>query len=293
MRAQIDAYLAHLKLERGLSPTTLTSYTQDLALFEQFCRTRQIGAFSRVRPLLVREFLQWLRTDKSPATVARKLACLKGFFRFLVAQGELTHNPTSFIETPRLWHRLPQTLNEPEIMQLLGGVADDELGLRDLALLELLYGTGLRVSEAVLLDLSHVNFEVGFIRCFGKGSKERLVPLGRFAKDALSRYLNTVRPRLVRRHPQTQALLVNRSGTRLTRQRIWQLVRRYAIKGNLRRIGPHALRHSFATHLLAHGADLRTVQELLGHANISTTQRYTHVDRARLKAVHEKFHPRP
>ena len=294
IRAQIESFLAHLKLERGLSPTTLVSYAQDLELFERFCRQRRIGGLSRVRPLTVREFLQWLRTHRSPATVARKLACLKGFFRFLVAQGMLKENPTSFIEAPRLWRRLPHTLNEPEVNQLLEGPTDDTLGLRDLALLELLYGAGLRVSEAASLDLGHLNFEVGFVRCFGKGSKERLVPLGRCAQTALRRYLDAARPALVRRRSHSQAVFVNRAGNRLTRQRMWQLVRRYATAGHLAKpIGPHTLRHSFATHLLARGADLRTVQELLGHANIATTQRYTQVDRARLKAVHEQYHPRP
>ncbi len=294
MRAHSEEYLAHLKLERGLSPTTLTSYAEDLRLFEQFCRRRGIGAVSRVRPLVVREFLQWIRTDHSPATVARKLACLKGFFRFLTAQGVVSENPTAFIETPRLWRRLPQTLSESEVVRFLEGPRIDGLGVRDLALLEVLYGSGLRVSEAASLELSQLNLDVGFVRCVGKGNKERLVPLGQFAQTTLRRYLDTVRPGLVRRRPQTQAVFVNRSGSRLTRQRIWQLVKRYAAAtGITKRIGPHTLRHSFATHLLTHGADLRTVQELLGHANIVTTQRYTQVDRARLKAIHEQYHPRP
>jgi len=296
MRDQIDGFLAHVKLERGLSPTTVSSYALDLALFERYCRARRIQAASRVRPLLVREFLQWLRTEKqhSPSTAARKLACLKGFFRFLVAQGLIRENPTGFIETPRLWQRLPQTLSEEEVTRLLQGPEARGQGLRDLALLEVLYGAGLRVSEAVSLDLPHFNLEVGFVRCVGKGNKERLVPLGKHAQQALRRYLQTLRPALIRRRPQTQAVFVNRAGGRLTRQRVWQLIRGYAAKeGVSKRIGPHTLRHSFATHLLMRGADLRTVQELLGHANISTTQRYTQVDRARLKAVHEKHHPRP
>ena len=294
IRAQVETYLAYLKLERGLSPSTVSSYDQDLRLFERFCRSRGIQRLVRVRPIMIREFLQWLREGRNPSTVARKLACLKGFFRFLTAQGLVKQNPTSFIQTPRLWHRLPQTLNEPEVGQLLEGISMDRLGARDLALLELLYGTGLRVSEAVSLDLPSVNLEVGFVRCLGKGSKERIVPLGQFARTALQRYLGTLRPTLVRRRLETQAIFVNRLGTRLSRQRVWQLVRRYAAAAHLTKpIGPHTLRHSFATHLLARGADLRTIQELLGHANIATTQRYTHVDRARLKAVHEQYHPRP
>jgi len=296
MRARIDSFLSHLRLERGASPSTLASYVQDLRLFETFLRRRRIRALSRVRPLVVREFLQWLRTQRqcSPATVARKLACIKGFFRFLTTQGVLSQNPTAFIETPRLWHRLPQTLSETEVTQLLEAVAQNGLGVRDLAILELLYGAGLRVSEATLLDLGQVNLDVGFVRCLGKGNKERIVPLGQFAQVALRRYLETVRPQLVRRRPDVQAVFVNRRGARLSRQRIWQLVQRYATTSKLtKRIWPHTLRHSFATHLLARGADLRTVQELLGHSKITTTQRYTQVDRARLKAVHERYHPRP
>jgi len=305
MRAQIEEYLAYLELERGLSPTTRASYAQDLGLFEAFLHTRRIGGLSHVRPLHVREFLQSLRERASPATVARKLAAVKGLFRYLEGQRAIAKSPTTFIETPRLWRRLPQTLNLAEVERLLGSVKAEGLGLRDLAMLELLYGSGLRVSELVSLDLSSCNVEAGFIRCMGKGNKERIVPLGRQAAAALERYVKTERPRLVARavrpssssrgaRPDAQALFVNRRGARLTRQRVWQVLRRYAKAGLITKaIGPHTLRHSFATHLLERGADLRTVQELLGHANISTTQRYTHVDRLRLKAVHEKYHPRP
>jgi integrase/recombinase XerD len=294
MRAHIDEYLAHLRLERGLSPTTLASYTNDLKLFEQFCKRRGVTSVARVRTVTIREFLHWLRETRQPATAARKLACLKGFFKFFAAQGTVTENPTAFVETPRLWRRLPQTLNEAEVTRFLASPMMDDLGLRDVALLELLYGSGLRVSEAASLDVSNVNLDVGFVRCLGKGSKERLVPLGTFSQQALRRYLTDVRPRLIKKRVQAQAIFVNRSGLRLTRQRIWQLVKRYAAKADVaKRISPHTLRHSFATHLLMRGADLRTVQELLGHANIATTQRYTQVDRARLKSIHEQYHPRP
>ncbi|MBI4354160.1 MAG: site-specific tyrosine recombinase XerD [Candidatus Omnitrophica bacterium] len=304
MREATQQYLAHLKLERGLSPTTITSYADDLRMFTAFCRRKGITQPSRVRPLTVREFLQWLLAEKrSPSTAARKLACLRGFFRFLTAQGVLQRDPTGFIQTPRLWYRLPKTLDQSEVERLLAAIPktangrrsreDELLRLRDMALFELLYGTGLRVSEAASLEVSHVNLDVGFVRSLGKGSKERLVPIGKFAQQALRHYLQEVRPKLVRGRP-AQTVFVNRGGLRMSRQRIWQLVRRYALAGNVaKRIGPHTLRHSFATHLLGRGADLRTVQELLGHANIATTQRYTHVDRARLKTVHEQYHPRP
>ena len=294
MSEDVETYLAYLELERGLSPTTRESYRLDLAQFEAFLKQRGVASLTRVRPAHVREFLQSLRTGRSPATVARKLAAVKGLFRFLELQRRMTRAPTAFIETPRLWQKLPQTLNVSEVERLLASVAAQGLGLRDLAMLELLYGTGLRVSELVLLDVGSCNFDAGFVRCIGKGNKERIVPLGRTASAALGRYLKDERPRLTAKRPEVVSLFVNRRGKRLTRQRVWQLLRRYARAGRIEKaIGPHTLRHSFATHLLERGADLRTVQELLGHASISTTQRYTHVDRARLKAVHERFHPRP
>lgn len=294
MRQHLEEFLAYLELERGLSPTTRSSYQQDLALFETFLRQRHVESLARVQPIHVREFLQFLRTSRSPSTVARKLAAVKGLFRYLEAQRVIERSPTAFIQTPRLWQRLPQTLNIEEVERLLGSVNAEGLGLRDLAMLELLYGTGLRVSELISLDMTSCNFDAGFLRCVGKGNKERIVPLGRRANEALRRYLRLERSQLVKRHPETQALFLNRWGKRLTRQRVWQLLRRYAKAGLINKaIGPHTLRHSFATHLLERGADLRTVQELLGHATISTTQRYTHVDRSRLKVVHQKYHPRP
>jgi len=294
MKQQIETYLAYLELERGLSAATRVSYREDLVRFEAFLRRRKITSPEQVRILDVREFLHALRPRCSPATVARKLSAVRGWCKFLQGQGTITQNPTAFIDSPRLWQRLPQTLNLQEVERLLASVQAEGLGQRDLAMLELLYGTGLRVSELVSLDLANCNLEAGFVRCVGKGNKERIVPLGRAAAAALTRYLRGQRLRLAARRPETQAMFLNRRGARLTRQRVWQLLRHYAYAGLITKpIGPHTLRHSFATHLLERGADLRTVQELLGHANISTTQRYTHVDRARLKAVHEKYHPRP
>ncbi len=312
MQEAIEQYLASLTLERGLSPTTVTSYRHDLRLFSDFCKRQGIASAGNVTAADVRAFLRWLqetqpetvtrrrrsdetaRRGREPATVARKLAAIKGLFRFLVAQGQMKRNPTSFIESPRLWRRLPVTLNPSEVGQVLESITDHRLAGRDLALFELLYGAGLRVSEVASLEVGQVNLEAGFLRCIGKGNKERLGPMGRPARSALVRYIETIRPGLVKRHPTTTALFVGQGGGRLTRQRIWQLVRRYALQGHVaKRVGPHTFRHSFATHLLAGGADLRVVQELLGHANITTTQRYTQVDRSRLKTVHEQFHPRP
>jgi integrase/recombinase XerD len=293
IRGEMDAFLAYLHAERGARPSTCASYRQDLALFAAFLDRRRIP-LEGVEAAEVREFLRELRASRSAATVARKLAAVRGLFRFLVLEGRISRSPTEFIETPRLWRRLPATLSPAEIEQMLASVSPDGLGLRDLAMLELLYGAGLRVSELVGLELDGCHFDAGFIRCLGKGARERIVPLGRRAQEAIQRYLAQERPRLVARRPPTTTLFVNRRGARLTRQRVWQLLRCYARLGGIaKRVGPHTLRHSFATHLMERGADLRIVQELLGHADISTTQRYTHVDRARLKAVHERFHPRP
>ena len=294
MKRQVEEFLSYLELERGLSATTRASYAQDLVLFTEFLGRQRLGAFTQVRAVHVRAFLQWLRESRSPSTVARKLAAVKGLFRFLQGQRVIEASPTAFIETPRLWRRLPQTLRVEEVGRLLESVQAEGLGLRDRAMLELLYGSGLRVSELVSLTRESCHFEAGFIRCLGKGNKERIVPLGRSAEQAIARYLKTERPLLVARRPEAPWLFVNRRGGRLSRQRVWQLLRRYAKAGLITKsIGPHTLRHSFATHLLERGADLRTVQELLGHADISTTQRYTHVDRSRLKTIHEQFHPRP
>lgn len=294
MWPQIEEFLTYVHLERGLSPATRASYRQDLSLLETFLTKRRVGSLARVRQVHVREFLEALRITRTPATVARKLSAVKGLFKYLEGQRVITRNPTAFIEAPRLWQRLPQTLNVEEVGRLIAGAEASSFAGRDRAVLELLYGAGLRVSELISLDLHSCNFDAGFLRCLGKGSKERIVPLGRSASEALQHYLHLERPKLVTRHPEAQALFVNRRGGRLTRQRVWQIMRRCATAGGIpRSIGPHTMRHSFATHMLERGADLRTVQELLGHASISTTQRYTHVDRARLKTVHEKYHPRP
>jgi integrase/recombinase XerD len=291
--SHVEEFLAYLELERALSRTTLASYRQDLEDFLTFLRGRGLAPVGVGTPD-VREFLQVMRRRRSPASVARKLSALRGFYKFLAQEGRVARSPTAFVETPRLWRRLPQTLRVEEVEGMLRSVSAQGLGLRDLAILELLYACGLRVSELVSLDVTSCNLDAGFLRCIGKGNKERVVPIGRRATEALRRYLREERPRLTARRGQEPALFVGRGGRRLTRQRIFQLVRRYAAAGRIeKRIGPHTLRHSFATHLLERGADLRSVQELLGHATISTTQRYTHVDRARLKAVHEKYHPRP
>jgi integrase/recombinase XerD len=227
------------------------------------------------------------------ASVARQLAALRTFLRFLYHTQRLDRDPTSDILAPKKWNRLPDTLNIRQMQNLLEApTLDDEFAERDIALLELLYATGLRASEVCGLRIDEVNLRVGVLRCMGKGGKERIVPIGRTAVDALDSYLAKLRPRLHR--PRSGAyVFLSRTGRPLTRGSVWELIKKYAVRAGLRdKVTPHTMRHSFATHLLQGGADLRIVQELLGHASVTTTQIYTHVDRSRLKAVHQRYHPR-
>jgi integrase/recombinase XerD len=242
----------------------------------------------------VARLLFWLRAEGlAPRTVARHVASLRGLFRYLLTQGYVKDDPTAHLESPSPWTRLPGALSEEEVERLLGApLTSDHAGIRDKAMLELLYAAGLRASELVTLRLSDVDLEVGYVRCHGKGSKERVVPLGAKAQSWVRRYLASARPRLSK-GGMSPALFLNRLGRALTRQGLWKIFRSYARAAGIDRpVSPHTLRHSFATHLLERGADLRAVQMMLGHADISTTQIYTHVSRAHLKAVYDRYHPR-
>lgn len=292
-----------LRLERGLSANTLGAYRRDLIQFARGVDSKSPAAVTR-RDIL--EHLMRLR-DKglNPSSVARKLVAIKVFFRFLLAQGLVAADPAVVIESPRLMKGLPEVLDVEEVASLLNsapgparpdrtgsGGRDGIHGLRDRALLELLYACGLRVSEASGLKATDLNLEAGFLRCLGKGGKERVVPVGRQARQWIRRYLEEARPAF-KPKPGVRELFLSRLGRPLSRVSIWVILKQYALRAGLRKpVTPHTLRHSFATHLLQAGADLRVVQELLGHASIATTQIYTHVDRARLKAIHAKFHPR-
>jgi len=227
-------------------------------------------------------------------SIARKLAAIKTFYRFLVREKILKDDPTSLLESPKLWRRIPATLSVKEIEALI--VQPDQRkkgGVRDRAILEALYATGMRVSELTQLNLEHLNLDVGFVRCLGKGNKERIVPLGKNAIICLKRYIANARPYFLKRRS-SNILFLNRLNRRLSRQSIWKMIKRYARQARIKKeIRPHILRHSFATHLLEGGADLRSVQEMLGHSDISTTQVYTHINKDRLKMIHRKFHPRP
>jgi integrase/recombinase XerD len=291
----IDEYLDHLAVERGLSPATVASYRGDLLIYARFLSGLRVARVREITADRVRRFLRE-RTSSgvSPRSVARNLSCLRGFHRYLVASGSAGIDPTADVEGPRFERRLPDVLAVHEIEKLLGAVDTSRpLGVRDRAMLELAYAAGLRVSEIISLPLSNLFFEEGFIRCMGKGARERVVPVGESAIDWTNRYRSDVRPELVKLAAPTDVLFLNARGRPLSRMGFWKILQKHVRgAGFSRRVKPHALRHSFATHMLEGGADLRAVQEMLGHADISTTQIYTSVDREYLKEIHRSFHPR-
>jgi len=289
----IQQFLDHLKVERALAPATISAYGQDLAAFAAFARTRKVVHAPDVQPPLILEHLVKLTDDKlSARSQARRLVALRQFFRFLKAERLSEANPTEDIDLPRFGRKLPQFLTVDEVDRLLA--APDRRharGVRDAAMLETLYATGLRVSELVRLRLADINFDAGYLIAFGKGKKERLVPLGEVAIAGIRSYLETSRAAFVR--TTTDTLFLTPRGKGMTRQGFWKLISRYAVAAGIRkRISPHKLRHSFATHLVERGADLRAVQAMLGHADIGTTEIYTHLSRGHLRKVYDKFHPR-
>ena len=295
-RELLDYFLHYCSAECGLSENTLAAYRADVSGFLDFIGARDAAGLQGLTASdLVRYVDHCRRRDLAPNSVVRRLVSARMFFRFLHAEGYVETDPAESLQTPRLWRRVPELLGVEEVEKLLDAPKPDTpLGLRDRAALEMLYATGARASELCGLDVGDVNFEYRFARCFGKRRKERLVPLGRKALDALRDYMAEGRPALLRNEREA-AIFLTRSGRRLTRQALWRLVRKHARAAGLRRtadVHPHMLRHSFATHMLSRGADLRSLQLMLGHANIATTEIYTHVDRGRLKAIHERFHPR-
>jgi integrase/recombinase XerD len=286
-REWVDRYLAYLRIERGLAQNTLDAYGHDL---EMYCKHLGSADLLEVQPAQVSGFLKFLYTQGLKArSAARGLAAVRGLHRFLLLEKATAENPTANVEAPRAMVPLPHFLTLDEVDRLLAAPdTSTTVGLRDRAMIEVLYATGLRVSELVSLRLDGVNLETGFVRCVGKGSKERIVPLGASASQWVGDYLKTARPQ----HP-SELLFLDRKCTPLTRFDFWEILKKHAGKANIRKnISPHVLRHSFATHLLEHGADLRAVQMMLGHANISTTQIYTHVIRERLKEIYKSCHPR-
>lgn len=292
--ALVDRYLVDLRVEAGLAGNTLEAYRRDLQKLQDFLTARAIRNPAGVTRPVLSEFLAHLRrANLSPASTARCMAALRGFFRFLCRERFLQANPLLNLKTPRAWVRLPKVLSQAEVSRLLElPEGPQPEGTRDAAMVELLYATGLRVSELINLDVAHVNLSVGYVLASGKGAKQRVVPIGEAARQRLEAYLEQARAALIKgrliRH-----LFVTRRGGKLTRQGFWKALRARARRaGIIKPLSPHMLRHSFATHLLDRGADLRSVQMMLGHARITTTQIYTHVERERLKRVHADLFPR-
>ena len=295
MEQGIDDFIRFLAVERGLSENYQLSTRRSLAEFAAWCESKKkIGHLREITLPLISEYLAERKQNGLAASSIKLIVvALKIFFRFLLGKGWVERDPTKTMTLPRIERYLPETLNELQVEELLESINTKRpLGLRDRAILELLYASGLRISELAGAKLENLNLEEGIVRVTGKGNKTRLVPVGRKACEAISRYIEGERLRLVRRRTGSEIFLSARGG-RLTTTRIWQIVKTCARRSGLEvNIYPHLLRHSFATHLLGNGADLRIIQEMLGHADISTTQVYTHVDQQRLKAVHHRFHPR-
>ncbi|WP_026570059.1 MULTISPECIES: site-specific tyrosine recombinase XerD [Sediminibacillus] len=294
MKDEMNDFFHYLTVERGLSENTLQSYKRDLRQYQSFIADSQnVKAWETVDRHHIMQFLYYLKDNgKSSATIARTLSSIRLFHQFIVREYGISKDASLHIETPKKERKLPKVLSSEEVDKLLNIPEKNNLAIRNKAMLEMLYATGLRVSELISLKVSDLHLTMGFVRCFGKGSKERIVPLGNVASEAVEKYIEFARAELLNRKA-TDALFVNHHGNQLTRQGFWKVLKAIAREAGIKKeITPHTLRHSFATHLLENGADLRSVQEMLGHADISTTQVYTHVTKARLKDIYQAYHPR-
>ncbi len=290
----IDAFLNMLSVEKGLARNTLEAYSRDLNRLADFLKARGVSSWQECREVHLRSYLSWLRGQGlNISSITRGLVALRQLYRFLIKEEVIRENPVPSFFLRRPARKLPHALARDEVQRLLGQPDPKKLlGVRDQAMLELLYATGIRVSELVSLRIHQVDLEGNYLTVQGKGGKVRVVPFGRWAREKLLRYLREVRPKFLRGRA-SPLLFLTRSGKALTRQAFWKLIRRYALAAGIeKKVTPHTLRHSFATHLLEGGADLRSVQSMLGHSDISTTQIYTHLDRSYVKEVHRRYHPR-
>ncbi|MBU8879195.1 site-specific tyrosine recombinase XerD [Bacillus sp. FJAT-29790] len=296
MEDELKDFTHYLIVEKGLAKNTIVSYERDLKNYVKYLKTvENIQALNDVQRVQIIHFLGFLKEQgKSSKTLARHVASIRAFHQFLLREKATSQDPSVHIESPQLERTLPKVLNMQEVETLLDSpIIQDHYGYRDKAMLELLYATGIRVSELIGLDMGDVHLTMGFVRCIGKGNKERIIPIGKSATRALDRYLQEGRSQFVSKNHKDEALFLNHHGKRLSRQGFWKILKRLAKEAGIEKeLTPHTLRHSFATHLLENGADLRAVQEMLGHADISTTQIYTHVTKTRLKDVYSQFHPR-
>lgn len=294
MGREAKQFLHYLTVEAGLSENTILGYGRDLIYFLQYCRSEDIDQLRQITPPLIQNYLKILsQENRDEASIKRALVAVRMFLRFSKMNGLIDDDFTAILEGPKLWQKLPCICSSEQVMNLLNAPEPDgPFYLRDKAILELLYATGLRANELANLKISDLNSDIGYLRCIGKGSRERIIPVGKAAIGAVVSYLRELRPKLAKPFS-SNFLLISRTGRPMSRIDIWRVVKRYALKAGMpRNLTVHTLRHCFATHMLSGGADLRSVQEMLGHVDIATTQIYTHVDQDRLREIHRKFHPR-
>lgn len=300
----VKDFLDYLTVEGGLSGNTILGYGRDLKGFLEYCsprslgeagQLRKIGQLKQIKPVLIQNYLQTLtKNQSSESSIKRCFVAIRMFLRFAKLAGLIEDDFLAILESPKVWQRLPTVCSKKQVADLLDAPSSDEpFYLRDKAMLELLYATGIRAGELAGLRCSDLNLDIGYLRCIGKGNRERVIPVGRAAIAATARYLTELRPRLAKQKS-SDFLLLSRTGRPMGRIEIWRIIKKYAVRAGMpRNLTVHTLRHCFATHLLSGGADLRSVQEMLGHVSIATTQIYTHVDHERLREIHKKFHPRP
>jgi integrase/recombinase XerD len=291
----LKGFLDYLTFEAGLAKNTVLAYGRDLRSFLKYCKSNNTNKIRQIKPALIQNYLRVLTEEqKSESSIKRSLVAIRMFLRFGKLTGLVEDDLTSMLESPKVWQKLPCVCSKEQVLELLNAPCPDEpFYFRDKAMLELLYATGVRASEIAGLKTSDLNLNIGYLRCLGKGNRERVVPIGKAAISAINEYLTNLRPKLAKPFS-GDFLLLSRTGRPMSRIEIWRLVKKYAIRAGMpRNLTVHTLRHCFATHLLAGGADLRSVQEMLGHVDIATTQIYTHVDQERLRKIHRKFHPRP
>ncbi|MEN8126933.1 MAG: site-specific tyrosine recombinase XerD [Planctomycetota bacterium] len=290
----VEAFLDYLTVEAGLSVNTVLAYGRDLLRFAEYCQSERVDKMGDIVPTTVYGYLQKLsKLGRAENSISRNLVAIKMLLRFGVLTGLISEDLSDILEGPKLWKKLPAIASKDQVFKLLAAPCpEDPYFLRDKALLQVLYATGARASEVIGLKIKDVNLSIGYVRCFGKGRKERIVPLGKVAATTITTYLCELRPELEKQHS-SDTLFLSRTGRGLDRIELWRIVKKYAVRAGMpKNLTVHTLRHCFATHLLSGGADLRTLQEMLGHADIKTTQIYTHVDNDRLRSIHKQFHPR-
>jgi len=293
MKVYLEAFIDYLRVEKGLSANSISAYSRDLKQYVKYLKKEGLADSRSVVRKNITDFLFFLRRRMAPVSIARVLSSIKSFHKFLLREKITLQDPSDLIETPKLEKKIPNFLTLDEVTEILKAPnLKKTQGIRERAILELMYATGLRVSELVKLKVSDVNLDVGFIKCKGKGSKERIVPLGGVASRFLQKYLQEARDKLLRKKI-TPYIFLAQGGRAISRQSVWKMMKAMVKKCRIKKkVSPHTLRHSFATHLLERGANLRSVQEMLGHSSITTTQIYTHVNQRRLKKIHSQFHPR-